>query len=59
VGHLKKDELLYIAIPPILYAHYSGGKAYPDAEYPFPTEVSKVPDYTNASTQTAGMGTYS
>ena len=31
----KKMNLLYVAINPTLYGHYFGGKAYPDAVYPF------------------------
>ncbi len=42
----KKMNLLYIAIDPLLYGHYSGGKAYPNADYPFPTKVADVPKYS-------------
>jgi hypothetical protein len=41
----KKMNLLYVAINPTLYSHYSGGEAYPDADYPFPPEVTDVPNY--------------
>ena len=44
----KKMNLLYVAIDDTLYAHYSGGKAYPDANYPFPPKPNNVPDYTGA-----------
>ncbi len=42
----KKVNLLYVAINPALYGHYSGGKAYPDADYPFPPKVMDVPNYS-------------
>jgi hypothetical protein len=45
----KKMNLLYIAINPTLYGHYSGGKAYPDADYPFPPEVTGVPNYSGCT----------
>ncbi len=41
-------NLLYIAIDDTLYAHYAGGKAYPDDDYPFPDKVTDVPDFTGA-----------
>jgi hypothetical protein len=42
----KKINLLYDAIDPTLYAHYASDEAYPIKDYPFPTEVADVPDYT-------------
>jgi hypothetical protein len=44
----KKMNLLYVAIDDTLYAHYAGGEAYPDDDYPFPDEVADVPGYTGA-----------
>jgi hypothetical protein len=41
-------NLLYVAIVDTLYAHYAGGEAYPDADYPFPNEPGDVPVYTGA-----------
>jgi hypothetical protein len=45
----KKMNLLYVAINPTLCGHYSGGKAYPDADYPCPTEVADVPNYSGCT----------
>ncbi len=45
----KKVNLLFVAINPTLYGHYSGSKAYPDAEYPFPLEVVDVPNYSGCT----------
>jgi hypothetical protein len=45
----KKMNLLYIAIDPTLYGHYSGGKAYPNVDYPFPPEVVDVPNYSGCT----------
>jgi hypothetical protein len=45
----KKMNLLYIAINPILYSHYSGGKACPDAGYLFPTKDAYVPNYSGCT----------
>ncbi len=42
-------NLLYVAIDPTLYGHYSGGKAYPDVDYPFPLEVADVPNYSGCT----------
>ncbi len=42
----KKMNLLYDAIDPTLYGHYSGGEAHPDADYPFPLKVADVPNYS-------------
>ena len=44
----KKMNLLYVTIDETLYAHYAGGKAYPDDDYPFPDKPADVPDYTGA-----------
>jgi hypothetical protein len=41
--------LLYVAINPTLYGHYSGSKAYPNADYPFPLEVADVPNYSGCT----------
>jgi hypothetical protein len=40
----KKVSLLCIAVDPSLLTHYSAGKAYPHAEYPFPNNVDEEPD---------------
>ena len=45
----KKMNLLYIAIDPTLYGHYSGSKAYPNADYTFPLEVADVPNYSGCT----------
>jgi hypothetical protein len=45
----KKMNLLYVAIDPTLYGHYSDGKAYPNADYPFPLEVADVPNYSGCT----------
>jgi hypothetical protein len=45
----KKMNLLYVAINPTLYGHYSGGKAYPNWDYPFPTKVADVPNYSGCT----------
>jgi hypothetical protein len=42
----KKMNLLYVGVDPSLYTHYSAGKAYPHAMYPFPNDVDKVPNFT-------------
>jgi hypothetical protein len=42
----KKMNLLYVAVDPSLYTHYSTGKAYPHDMYPFPNNVNKVPNFT-------------
>jgi hypothetical protein len=39
-------NLLYAAINPTLYSHYSSYEAYPDANSPFPPEIVGVPNYT-------------
>ncbi len=45
----KKMNLLYVAIDPTLYRHYSGSKAYSNADYPFPPEVADVPNYSGCT----------
>jgi hypothetical protein len=42
----KMMNLLYVAVDPGLYTHYSAGEAYPVANYPFPIDVNKVPDFS-------------
>ena len=42
----KKMNLLYVAVDPGLYTHYSAGEAYPINDYPFPAEVDEVPDFS-------------
>ncbi len=42
-------NLLYVAINPTLYGHYSSGKAYPHADYPFPPKVKDVPNYSRCT----------
>jgi hypothetical protein len=44
----KKMNLLYVTIDDTLYAHYAGGEAYPNDNYPFPDKPADVPDYTGA-----------
>jgi hypothetical protein len=41
----KKVNLLYVAVDPSLYTHYSASKAYPQDMYPFPDNVDEVPDF--------------
>ncbi len=48
----KKMNLPYIASDPTLYKHYSSGKANPDANYPFPPEVTNIPNKVGALTLT-------
>jgi hypothetical protein len=45
-------NLLYFAIDPTLYGLYSGGKAYPDVDYPFPLKVAGVPNYSGCTNTT-------
>jgi hypothetical protein len=45
----KTMNLLYVAIDPTLYGHYSGGKAYSNADYPFLLEVPDVPNYSGCT----------
>ncbi len=42
----KKMNLIYVAVDPSLYTHYSAGKAYPQDMYPFPDNVNEVPNLT-------------
>ncbi len=42
-------NLLYVVINPTLYGHYSGGKAYPNADYPFRPKVTDVPNYSGCT----------
>jgi hypothetical protein len=42
----KKMNLLYVAVDPGLYTHYSAGEAYPVANYPFPVNVNEVPGFS-------------
>jgi hypothetical protein len=42
----KKINLLYVAVDPSLYTHYSASKAYPQDMYPFPDNVDEVPNFT-------------
>jgi hypothetical protein len=37
----KKMNLLYVEVDPSLYTHYSAGKAYPYAMYPFPNNFDE------------------
>ena len=39
-------NLLYVAVDPGLYTHYSTGKAYPANDYPFPDNVNEVPNFS-------------
>jgi hypothetical protein len=48
----KKMKQMYIAIHPTLYGHYSGGESYPNADYPFPTKVAEVPNYSGCNDTT-------
>jgi hypothetical protein len=45
----KMMNLLYVAINHTLYGHYSGSKAYPNADYPFPSKVVDVPNYSGCT----------
>ncbi len=42
-------NLLYVAIDPTLYGHYSSGKAYSNADYPFLPKVMDVPNYNGCT----------
>ncbi len=42
----KRMNLLYVAVDPSLYTHYSAREAYPHAIYPFPDNVDEVPNFT-------------
>ncbi len=42
----KKINLLYVAVNPSLYTHYSAGKAYPQDMYPLPDNIDEVPNFT-------------
>ena len=42
----KKMNLLYVAVDPGLYTHYSTGEAYPANNYPFPDDVGDVPNFS-------------
>jgi hypothetical protein len=42
----KKMNLLYVAVDPSLYTHFSAGKAYPHIVYPFSNNVIEGPNYT-------------
>ncbi len=45
----NKMNLLYFAINPTLDGHYSSGKAYPNADYPFPPKAADVPNYSGCT----------
>jgi hypothetical protein len=40
----KNMHLLYVAVDPSLYTHYSAGKVYPHAMNPFPDNIDEVPN---------------
>ena len=42
----KKMNLLYVAVDPGLYTHYSAGEAYPADDYPFPDDVDEVLNFS-------------
>jgi hypothetical protein len=42
-------NLLYVAINPTFYGHYSGGEANPNEDYLFPPEVMDVPNYSGCT----------
>jgi hypothetical protein len=42
----KKMSLLYVAVDPGLYTHYSAGEADPANNYPFPDKVDEVPNFS-------------
>jgi hypothetical protein len=46
IAHLEENELIICRHHDTLYAHYAGGEAYPNADYPFPDKPDDVPDYT-------------
>jgi hypothetical protein len=43
-------NLLYVAVDPNLYLHYSAGETYPNASSPFPADVDEVPDFSACTT---------
>jgi hypothetical protein len=43
-------NLLYVAVDPGLYTHYSAGEVYPSNDYPFPADVDEVPDFRECAT---------
>ncbi len=42
-------NLLYVAVDPSLYTHYSTGEEYPQDMYPFPDNVNDVPNFTTCT----------
>jgi hypothetical protein len=42
-------NLLYVAVDPALYTHYSAGEAYPAGQYPFPNDVDEVPNFSTCN----------
>jgi hypothetical protein len=52
----KKMNLLYVAVDPNLYLHYSAGEAYPNASYPFPVDVDEVLDFSACTTDNDRTG---
>jgi hypothetical protein len=42
----KKMNLLYVAVSPSLYTHYSTGKAYPHDMYPFSNNINEVHNFS-------------
>ncbi len=45
----KKMNLLYVAVDPALYTHYSAGEAYSAGQYPFSSDVDEVPNFTTCN----------
>jgi hypothetical protein len=45
----NKMNLLYVAVDPGLYTHFSTGEAYPATDYPFPTDVDEVPNFSTCN----------
>jgi hypothetical protein len=43
-------NLLYVAVDPGLYTHYSASEVYPSNNYPFPADVDEVPDFRACTT---------
>jgi hypothetical protein len=42
-------NLLYMAVDPSLYTHYSTGEVYLQDMYPFPDNVNEVPNFTTCT----------
>jgi hypothetical protein len=45
----KKMNLLYVAVDPSLYTHYSASKVHPHDMYPFPNKCNEVSNFTGCT----------